>query len=856
MPETLGPRNERIEPSGTATFAGHPHPFTEYAPHAKGGLGEVLRANDPSLNRTVAVKRILQKRAKDPESRRRFLVEAEITARLEHPGVVPVYGLYVDEQGGPSYAMRFVEGPTLWDEIQVYYAGAADPIQFRRLLQSFIQVCQTVAYAHTRGVIHRDLKPQNILLGKFGETLVVDWGLAKVIGRSDEIRAESTSEETLVPGSGGSGSDTELGSAVGTPAYMSPEQAAGRWNVIDQRSDVYGLGAVLYTLLTGKAPLEKGDWPEKQQRIQQGDIPPVRKVNSSAPHPLEAICKRAMALRPEQRYPSCEALAAEVEHWLADEPVVAYRETFSTKLSRWTRRNRTLVLAGGMLLSLALIGTTIGLLVLGKKNREVEAERSVAITARRKAEALNRFLIEDLLKQADPANSPVGEAITVRELLDKSAATLKQSRELMQVPEIEAQIQSVVGQAFQNLGASNEAEEHLRRAWELRAKTIGPGHQETLSARNDYVYAVVDRDLVGPKILPLAREAYEACLSSLGERNVETARALGTLGSAVINHGTPEEAEKVLRRSSELLKATVGPDHRLTLDVDNTLAVFLATSGRPQESEPVLRSITERRRQKVRDPDLALAISNQGFNALILGDFRTAEALAKEAVEVGTQSVGATAVGTIQARSLLGYSYEGLERWDDAERAFLSVLADRRKTLSPGTLDVQRSIAFLARLYAKQQRWSESSRYLAELYLAQKPESKQSVDQLAGEFTRALTGDAAPSETEARLCEMRDGVKSPLWVGDWLRAEIDSRYGECLSRQNRFDEAEPILTDAAEKVATSVGPPSWSVQAAHQRVVALYELWKRPEDLETWKAKWESINSKLRSRSAPRESGE
>ena len=234
-------------------------PFADAAPHAKGGLGEVFRATDLTLHRTVAVKRLQAHRSGDAESRRRFLVEAEVTARLEHPGIVPVYALYPDAEGGPAYAMRFVEGPTLADAIKQYHDHPPDSVDFLRLIQATIQICQTVAFAHSRGVIHRDLKPQNVLLGKFGETLVVDWGLAKVVGRSEADAVDPISETTLQPQSGGSNeSETQMGSAVGTPAYMSPEQAAGRWNVIDHRSDIYGLGAVLYTVLTGKAPIDKG----------------------------------------------------------------------------------------------------------------------------------------------------------------------------------------------------------------------------------------------------------------------------------------------------------------------------------------------------------------------------------------------------------------------------------------------------------------------------------------------------------------------------------------------------------------------------------------------------------------------
>jgi WD40 repeat protein/serine/threonine protein kinase len=293
--------------------------------HARGGLGEIFLAFDGELNRSVALKELRAQRAHDPDSQARFLLEAKVTGKLEHPGIVPVYSLGRYADGRPYYAMRLIEGETLRDAIERFHRTRASSqggddreLAFRRLLKSIIDACNAVAYAHSRGVVHRDLKPENIMLGRFGETLVVDWGVAKSHAgiQGNETEPESAHLPTA------DASMTQPGSVIGTPRYMSPEQAAGELDRVGPASDIYSLGAILYCLLVGHAPVD-GDVQTVLHRVRDGIFPSPRRVARGSVDPtLEAICLKAMAKDPRDRHASALELANDLEAWQAD---VRYR---------------------------------------------------------------------------------------------------------------------------------------------------------------------------------------------------------------------------------------------------------------------------------------------------------------------------------------------------------------------------------------------------------------------------------------------------------------------------------------------------------------------------------------------------
>jgi serine/threonine-protein kinase len=362
--------------AGTPTSAGLR--FHILRSHARGGFGEVFVAYDEELHREVALKEVPRSHASYGEVRSRFLLEAEITGSLEHPGVVPVYGLGRHHDGRPFYAMRFIKGHSLHAAIDRFHEAESprrDPgertLALRKLLGRFVDVCNTIAYAHSRGVLHRDLKPANIMLGKYGETLVVDWGLAKVIGRKEEDAAPEPSAPVIALHQ----FTTRVGTTLGTPVFMSPEQAQGLVELVGPASDIYSLGATLYMLLTGRAPFEETDARAVLEKAVRGNWPPPRQVKKNVPPPLDAVCRKAMALRLEDRYGSALELAADVEHWLADEPVSAYREPWTARCGRWIRGHKPVVASATVAVLVAVLLGSGAAVLMERQRVERQAER-------------------------------------------------------------------------------------------------------------------------------------------------------------------------------------------------------------------------------------------------------------------------------------------------------------------------------------------------------------------------------------------------------------------------------------------------------------------------------------------------
>jgi len=381
----------------------------------EGSQGVVYRVADRDCRREVAFKLLAGDHA-SAEDVQRFVLEAQITAQLEHPGIVPVHDLGVLRDGTLYYSMKCVEGESLADHL----APRAGRGEHRfALLEIFLHICQTMAFAHSRGVIHRDLKPRNIMVGIFGEVLIMDWGLAKVIGSDEGSRAvrgdllPSTTDDayrTMVGTAVGTPAymspeqaagevasldqyRTMVGTAVGTPAYMSPEQAAGEVASLDHRCDIYSLGVLLYEMLIAVSPYERGDVNRVLCQAREGEWKRLDRRPGELPRALVAVVHRAMARDREDRYQSVESLARDVRAFLAGDAVAAYHESLGERVDavaayheslgerviRSLRRHRSQVRVGAWVALVAVVlAVTVYLVLAGRQRTTVETLRREA----------------------------------------------------------------------------------------------------------------------------------------------------------------------------------------------------------------------------------------------------------------------------------------------------------------------------------------------------------------------------------------------------------------------------------------------------------------------------------------------
>ena len=504
----------------TAVAAGSPREVDEgdyrvEAEIARGGMGRILRARDQRHRRVVALKEILSVSA---ASRARFEREALITARLQHPGIVPVYELASWRSGEPFYAMKMVEGQSLSAAIE----AAGTPRERLALLPKVIAAVDAIAYAHQQRVIHRDLKPSNILVGGFGETVVIDWGLAKDLDAVEVPENEP-----------GRSSDSELtvaGSVMGTPVYMPIEQARG--DELDERADVYALGAILYHLVAGVPPYRARSADGVLELVRQKPPVPLAELDVDVPDDLVTIIDKAMARDREDRYRSGVELAAELERFSAGQLVGAHRYTIWSLARRWVARHRAAVITAGLaLVALAVTSTVMIREIIAERNAaqtaraDAEKQRRLAEDQRQRAEGLVDFMLADLRgKLAPQGQLALLSSVAERAREYAAGAPLRSAEEV----ERQRQIAELVGDVRLSSGELEAAETAYREQLALAnrlagvdskaATAVAEAHRNiarALSDRGERAAALAELETAREELESLPPEARDAALAGL-----------------------------------------------------------------------------------------------------------------------------------------------------------------------------------------------------------------------------------------------------------------------------------------------------------------------------------------------------
>jgi tetratricopeptide (TPR) repeat protein len=613
----------------------------------RGGQGVVYEAVQLATRRTVALKVLLAGAFATSKQRIRFEREIDLVVGLAHPNVVTVYDSGVTGDGRLWFAMEHLEGMTLGEHVK---AGDGTPLE--ETLRLFAKICGAVSHAHQRGVIHRDLKPGNVIVDGEGEPHVLDFGLAK------PLNPDIDQEQATV---------TEPGGFMGTLAYASPEQTHGDPAQVDVRSDVYALGVILYEMLTGRFPYPiTGPMSDIIKTILTVPPRPLREapvVSYRLDNELETIARTALAKEPERRYESAEALRRDIGHYLAGEPIDAKRDSGWYVITKTLRRYKVQV-AAAVALVLLLVGFGIAMSVAYRQARN-EAD---------KVSKINVFL-EDTLGSVE---RPGQAEVTVRNFLDEGVYWVDVA--LADKPEVEAAVRTVIGNAYRNIERYEDAEKQLMAGLWTRRALFGERNLEVAKSYSSLGLLRLAQGRLDEAEAHLVR-TLEIRRDLLGDDDLDVALALGNIATLRRARGDLNEAERLFRDALAIRRTRLGEEHSDVAMSQFSLALVFEDRGADAQALPLHEQALATRRAVVhRDhPDVARSLVALGTLHMRLGQTNAAEPLLRECVERHERVLPEGHWRTARARRLLGECLAALARYDEAQsylRAGYDGLAD------------------------------------------------------------------------------------------------------------------------------------------------------------------------------------